>query len=116
MNLQRLGDGEAALLLDGREIIRISARAVDGPFYEAVLDGIEAVLCRDTPPRLAVTYKEGLFAAACSETTIDLVLIEEDPHDDPPRQVRRQRTTAEPAAVAALLARLNEAPAMGARR
>jgi hypothetical protein len=116
MILLRHGNGEAALVQDEREIVRISAQAAEGPAYEALLDGIEAALCRNTPPRVAVTYREGLFANACSETAVDLVLIEEDPHDSPPRQVRRQRALAEPALVEALLAGLDGNPSGGAMK
>ncbi|MBK1656690.1 hypothetical protein [Paracraurococcus ruber] len=106
MILERHGNGEASLVQDGREVLRISAPAAEDPVYDALLDGIEATLCGEGPPRLVVTYREGLFAGAVCEVPLSLVLVEEDPHDDPPRQIRRQRLEAEPARLPPLLAGL----------
>ncbi|MDO9713035.1 hypothetical protein [Paracraurococcus lichenis] len=116
MILERHGNGEASLVQDGLELLRISALAAEAPVYDALLDGIEATLCGEGPPRLVLTYREGLFAGAVSEVPLSLVLVEEDPQDDPPRQVRRQRVTAEPARLPALLAGLDTPPVGGTAR
>jgi hypothetical protein len=118
MILTRHGHDEASLIEQGSEMMRLSVGAAGPDAFHAALDALEAALCRPAPPRLAVVYREGLFAEAVGEAAAEVLLIEEDPQDDPPRRLLRQVTEPRPEALQALLARLglSAAPAPGAAR
>ncbi|MFC7556813.1 hypothetical protein ACFQU7_38260 [Pseudoroseomonas wenyumeiae] len=55
-------------------------------------------------PRVVVQYREGLFGAVQADRPAEVVLIEEDPHDEPPLALHRHSVGADRAAVEAALA------------
>lgn len=110
MIMQRLGQDGAGLYENGREILRFHPGEAGADAFAEALATIERLLAgsppRPAPPRVAVVYREGLFAEAFGDADTELLMVEEDPHDDPPRQLRRQRVAGAPEALDAALARL----------
>lgn len=102
--LRRDEPGLARLVRDGQVLLEIRAEALDGPGFEALLARFEAALRPAAPARAVVTYREGLLAGVQAETALDLVFVEEDPHDVPPVQVRRRRVAPDAEAVRAAIA------------
>ena len=93
----------ASLLDQGRVVLQLHAADCG----EAEFNDLVGQLARHlagTRPRVVVTYQEGLLGAVHAEQALDLVFIEDDPHDTPPVQIRRRTVAAEPEAVAAALA------------
>lgn len=100
----RHSPGEASLVQGNRLVLEFRAGEGGAAEFERILDALEPLLFRDRLPRVVVTYQEGLLAGVQAEQALDLVFVEEDPHDVPPVQIRHRRVTAAPDAVAAALA------------
>lgn len=104
MEISRRAPGEASLLLEGREILDLVQVESSQEEFEQALDALDALLrLADTPPRVVVHYKEGLLTAVQSDSAIEAVLIEDDPHDEPPLSLKRQKVAGDPVAVDAAL-------------
>lgn len=56
-------------------------------------------------PRVVVTYREGLLDEVRADSACAVLLVEEDPFDEPPVTIRRRETAGDAAAVDAALAR-----------
>lgn len=107
MEISRRGPAEASLVQDGRELLDLVAAEADEAEFAALLARLEAVLAsQEGPPRIAVTYREGLFEAVLADRPVEVTLIEEDPQDQPPLRVLRRRTEADPAGLETRLAEL----------
>jgi len=105
MEISRRAPGEACLVLDGRDILDLVQAEASEEEFEQALDTLEGLLSpAGNLPRVVVHYKEGLFAELRADRPLQAVLIEDDPHDEPPLSLQRQQVPADPAAVDAALA------------
>lgn len=89
--LERDPAGAARLLRDGQVLAEFRAGMLDAAGFTALLDRLEAALRPAPPARAVIVYREGLLAEVRSETALDLLFVEEDPHDVPPVQLRRRQ-------------------------
>ena len=104
MDISRRAPGEASLVLDGRELLDLVQAEASDEEFDALLARLAALLRpAGAAPRVVVRYREGLFDAVQADTPLDAVLIEDDPHDEPPVALRRLPVAADAAAVDALL-------------
>lgn len=115
MEINRRGPGEASLVRDGREILDLVQVEGSEEEFEQVLAQLEELLRPATLPRVVVQYREGLFGAAQADQPVDLVLVEEDPHDEPPLALHRQNVAADRMAVEAALAAAERRRRLGLR-
>ncbi|MCI0754801.1 hypothetical protein [Teichococcus vastitatis] len=107
MQIIRRAPGEASLALGERILIDLVAAEVGDEEFEAVLERLEGFLKpTGSQPRLALTLQEGLLGAVQTELPLELVVIEEDPHDLPPLRITRHVVTPDPAALAVMLDRV----------
>jgi hypothetical protein len=105
MEISRRAPGEASLVMDGRDILDFLQAEGSEEEFEQALDTLADLLrLAGQQPRVVVHYKEGLFAALQADSPIQAVLIEDDPHDEPPLALHRHTVPADPAAVDAALA------------
>jgi hypothetical protein len=105
MEISRRAPGEACLVLEDRDIIDLVQAEGSDEEFEQALHTLERLLNpAGSLPRVVVHYKEGLFAALRADCPVQAVLIEDDPHDEPPLSLQRQEVPADPAAVDAALA------------
>ncbi|ONG44716.1 hypothetical protein BKE38_27440 [Pseudoroseomonas deserti] len=102
MQINRRGPGEASLAQDGRELADLVAAEASEAEFELLLHQLEALLAlRRRSPRIALTYQGGLLGAAHAELPVQLILIEEDPHDEPPLRLVQRSLPADAAALEA---------------
>lgn len=114
MDISRRGPGEASLVENGRDLLDLVAAEADEAEFEAVLQRLAALLREgEAPPRLAVTYREGLLDGVLADAAVDVTLIEEDPQDEPPLRLLHRRVAADPAGLEACLARIGGLPPGG---
>jgi hypothetical protein len=105
MEISRRAPGEACLVLEGRDILDLVQAEGSDEEFEQALHTLEGLLNpAGSLPRVVVHYKEGLFATLRADRPIQAMLIEDDPHDEPPLSLQRQEVPADPAAVDAALA------------
>jgi hypothetical protein len=104
MEINRRGPGEASLVQDGREILDLVQAEGSEDEFEQALVQLENLLRPATLPRIVVQYREGLFGAVQADQPVEAVLIEEDPHDEPPLALQRHSVSADRLAVEAALA------------
>ncbi len=108
MRILRGSAGELVVVdAAGRELLELVPLAAAGPELEALLQQLALALDPSLGPlpRVVVWAREGLTEHAAGDIACELVQIDDDPCDDPPRSTRRYVLAADPAAVAALLAR-----------
>lgn len=113
MEISRRGPGEACLTEAGRELLDLVAAEASEAEFDQLVARLQALL--DRPPRLAVTYREGLLEQVQADTACEVVLIEDDPHDEPPLRLRRHQVAADAAALEALLNEAERRLARGLR-
>lgn len=102
MQINRRGPGEASLVQDGRELLDLVAADASEAEFDALLGRLETLLGpQDRPPRIAIAYQGGLLGAVQAEVALQLIVIEEDPHDEPPLRLVQRAVAADPAALAA---------------
>ncbi|HTR16102.1 MAG TPA: hypothetical protein VMI52_03595 [Acetobacteraceae bacterium] len=103
MHIVRNEEGEATLIAaDGRELLAISALLASDEEFDTLLRQIESITGGNSVPRIVVNYKEGLFDTAQADIACEVILIEEDPFDEPPTAIcRKSVTEGDPAGVAA---------------
>lgn len=104
MEINRRGPGEASIVQDGREILDLIQVEGSEEEFEQVLAQWENLLRPAALPRVVVQYREGLFATVQADQPLEVVLIEEDPHDEPPLALQRHSVAASRPAVDAALA------------
>lgn len=105
MQITRRGPGEASLVLEGREVLDLLATEAGEAEFEALLARLAGLLdAQQAPPRIAVTWQEGLLGAAQADRPMELLVIEEDPQDEPPLRLLRRPLSGDPAAVDSMLA------------
>ncbi len=105
MEISRRGPGEASLIMDGREILDLVLGEGSEDEFEQALKALEGLLhLAGQAPRVIVHYKEGLLASIQADTTLQAVLIEDDPHDEPPLSLKRETVNGNPSAVDTALA------------
>lgn len=104
MEINRRGPGEASLVRDGREILDLMQVEGSEEEFEQTLAQLEDLLRPGTLPRVVVQYREGLFGAVQADQPVEVVLVEEDPHDEPPLALHRHSLAADRVAVEAALA------------
>lgn len=115
MEISRRAPGEASLVLDGRELLDLVQAEASDEEFEDLLARLAASLRRaGSVPRVVVRYREGLLDAVQSDLAIDAVLIEDDPHDEPPLALRRVAVAADAAAVDAMLSAAERRLRLGA--
>jgi hypothetical protein len=103
MEINRRGPGEASLVLEGREILDLMQVEGSEEEFEQALTRLEDLLCPPSLPRVVVRYREGLFDTVQADLPLQAVLIEEDPHDEPPLALHRHAVAADRTAVEAAL-------------
>ncbi|WP_159999057.1 hypothetical protein [Roseomonas sp. 18066] len=102
MQINRHGPGEASLAQDGRELADLVAAEASEAEFELLLGQLEALLAlRRRSPRVAVTYQGGLLGPVQAELPVQLIVIEEDPHDEPPLRLVQRSIPADAAALEA---------------
>lgn len=105
MQINRKGSGEASLTQDGRDMLDLLAVEASDEEFDAFLARLEQCLALpDAPPRVALTYREGLLGQVEADLPLQLVVVEEDPHDEPPLRVLRRNVPGGAAALDAMLA------------
>jgi hypothetical protein len=115
MQIIRHAPGEASLIDGDRNLLDLLATEAGDVEFEAVLERLEAALNPPAEmPRLVLAVQEGLPGAAQTESPLELVVIEEDPHDMPTLKVTRRCLTPNPAALAVMLDRAMRRTAPGA--
>jgi hypothetical protein len=115
MEISRRAPGEASLVLDGRELLDLTQAEASGEEFDALLARLAMLLrSAEAVPRVVVRYREGLFEAVAADTPLEAVLIEDDPHDDPPLSLRRMPVAADAAGVDALLSAAERRLRLGA--
>ncbi len=108
MRILRGSEGEMAVVDEaGHAVLELVPLVAAGPELEAVLERLAIALnpSLGSRPRVVVCAREGLTEQAAADIACELIQIDDDPCDDPPRSLRRYALTADPSAVAALLAR-----------
>ena len=108
--------GLARLRDAGRVLLELRAGELDAPGFAALLDRVRTLLRPAPPARAVVVYREGLLGPVTAEAPLELLFIEEDPHDTPAVQLRRRRVEGNPSALRAALAeaeRQGRVPAQG---
>ncbi|MBO1076120.1 hypothetical protein [Roseomonas marmotae] len=115
MEISRRGPGEASLVLQGREILDLVQVEGSSEEFEQALSQLEELLRPDGLPRVVVQYREGLFAGVSADRPLEVVLVEQDPHDEPPLALHRHSVTADRVAVDAALAAAERRLQMAAR-
>ncbi|RKK03104.1 hypothetical protein EBE87_16620 [Pseudoroseomonas wenyumeiae] len=115
MEINRRGPGEASLVRDGREILDLVQIEGSEEEFEQALAHLEDLLRPAALPRVVVQYREGLFGAVQADRPAEVVLIEEDPHDEPPLALHRHSVGADRAAVEAALAAAERRRRLAAR-
>lgn len=117
MQINRRGPGEASLALDGHELADIVAAEADEAEFERLLSQLEALLAlRQRSPRVALAYQGGLLGAVQAELPVQLIVIEEDPHDEPPLRLIRRSVPADAAALEAAVSLAERRLALQAAR
>lgn len=105
MQINRRSASEASLVQDGRELLDLTAVEAGEAEFAQLLDRLEAWLAAaGGAPRIALTYREGLLGQVEADLPLQLLVVEEDPHDDPPLRLLRRSVPAGPAALEAMLA------------
>ena len=104
MEINRRGPGEASLVREGREILDLMQIEGSEDEFEQALSELEALLRPAAVPRVVVQYREGLFSAVQADRAAEVVLIEDDPHDEPPLALHRHSVSPDRAALEAALA------------
>jgi hypothetical protein len=107
LRIQRSDDNEATLVdEDGRALLDLVPVGTSGQEFSDLLARIEAALNCPALPRVAVGYREGLSETVQADIPCEVVLIEEDPFDEPMVTVRRRLVAlGDPAGTAAAIAR-----------
>lgn len=117
MQINRRGPGEASLLREGRELLDLTAVEAREEEFAQFLDRLEAWLSSpEEAPRIALTYREGLLGQVEADMPVQLFVVEEDPHDDPPLRLLHRAVPAGTAALDAMLAVTERRLQMKARR
>ena len=93
--LERDPAGTARLVRDGRVLAEIRIGDLDPAGFAALVDRLEAALHPAPAARALVVYREGLLAEVRADVPLDLLFVEEDPHDTPPVQLRRRQVPAD---------------------
>lgn len=115
MQIIRRAPGEASLAEGDRHLLDLFAVEAGDAEFDALLDRLEAALAPAADlPRLVLTLQEGLPGAAQTETPLELVVIEEDPHDAPPLRMTRRRLVPDAAGLAVTLDRAERRTALAA--
>lgn len=96
--------GLARLREGGRVLLELRAGEMDAAGFAALLERLRAALRPAPPARAVVVYREGLLGPVTAEVPLELLFIEEDPHDTPAVQLRRRRVDGDPGALRAALA------------
>jgi hypothetical protein len=107
LRIARAETGEATLVDgEGRELLDFVPLGASGTELAALLARLEAALAAPALPRVAVGYREGLIEAVTADIPCEVVLLEEDPFDEPSVSVRRRVVTAgDPEATSLVIAR-----------
>lgn len=104
MQINRRGPGEASLAEGGRDLLDLVAAEASEAEFDALVERLAALLASGADlPRLALSYQGGLLGPVQAEIPLQLLVIEEDPQDEPPLRLLRREVAADPAALAALL-------------
>jgi hypothetical protein len=115
MQINRRGPGEASLAQEGRDLVDLVLAEASEAEFDQLLEQLEALLAlRRRSARVALSYQGGLLGAVQAELPLHLVVIEEDPHDEPPLRLLERQVPADPAAVEAAIG-LAERRAAGQR-
>jgi len=115
MQIIRRGPGEASLADGERVLLDLAAVDSDEAEFEQFLDRLSALFGpAGGRPRVALTLREGLLGAVEAEVPLEVVLVEDDPHDLPPLRLVRRAVEPDPAALAAMLERAERRLARGA--
>ncbi|CAH2605463.1 conserved protein of unknown function (plasmid) [Rhodovastum atsumiense] len=110
LRIVRAETGEVTLIdeTDGRELLDLVPLGVTGEELTVLLTRIEMALGLTSLPRIAVGYREGLIEAVHADISCEVVLIEEDPFDEPEVTLRRREVMGDPHATATAIARGEE--------
>jgi hypothetical protein len=104
MQISRRGPGEASLVQDGRELCDIVAADADEAEFEALMTRLAGLFgAPEGRPRILLTYQEGLLGPAQADQPLELLVVEEDPQDEPPLRLLRRQLSGDPAALEAAL-------------
>jgi hypothetical protein len=91
LRILRSGNGEATVVDDaGRELLDLVPLEAAGEELSDLLARLDAALSGAVLPRVVVHYREGLIEAVRADLACEVVLIEEDPFDEPTVTVRRR--------------------------
>jgi hypothetical protein len=91
LRILRTGNGVASVVDEaGRELLDLVPLEAAGEELSDLLARLEAALSGPTLPRIVVHYREGLIEAVQADLACQVVLIEEDPFDEPAVTVRRR--------------------------
>ncbi|MCQ4159960.1 hypothetical protein NON00_08455 [Roseomonas sp. GC11] len=105
MQINRRGPGEACLVVEGRDVLDLLIAEASDEEYERVLGKLERLLVSGRgAPRVALSYQGGLLGPVQADVPVEVIVIEEDPHDDPPLRLLRREVGADPAGVEATVA------------
>lgn len=105
MQINRRGPSEASLTQDGRELVDMVALDAGDEEFAALLDKLEQWLAvQQAALRVALNYREGLLGQVEADLPVELFVIEEDPHDNPPARLFQRSVPAQPGALDSMLA------------
>lgn len=114
MQIIRRGPGEASLAQGERVLLDLAAVESDEAEFERFLERLDLLLGGDgRRPRVALTLREGLLGPVEAELPLEVVLVEDDPHDLPPLRLVRRVVEADPSALAAMVERAERRLAQG---
>jgi len=115
MQIIRRSPGEASLVDGERTLLDLAAVDSDDAEFERFLDRLGGLFgAAGQRPRVALTLREGLLGKVEAEVPLEVVLIEDDPHDLPPLRLVRRAVEPDPPALAAMLERAEQRLARGA--
>lgn len=104
MQINRRGPGEASLVEEGRELLDLVAAEASEAEFDALVERLAALLAAGPGlPRVALSYQGGLLGPVLAELPLRLMVLEEDPQDEPPLRLLQREVAADPAALAALI-------------
>ncbi|HWX51588.1 MAG TPA: hypothetical protein VNZ61_26395 [Roseomonas sp.] len=115
MQIIRRGPGEASLTTEGRDLLDLVAVEASEEEFEQFIARLNALFAPSAgAPRVVLTYREGLLGAVQAEAPVEVIVVEDDPHDTPPLRLVRRPVEADPAALAATLDQAERCIARGA--
>lgn len=88
MRCVRNSQGQVLVLAeDGRVLAELVGLDATGDEFDALAEALPDLL---QPPRVLVTYRDGLLGEVQADIPCDVIVIEEDRHDVPPVAIRRR--------------------------